>query len=293
MLTMIFFYFFNVFMSRSRLYGDDREAMLGNVLDNLNGLMQFTQSQKLGQIERSYYLGISDEDIQYMISHNPHETIKISTTSIYDGKGIAPPPEAHFCCFNMLLGKNNFDLISARVELNKYIKSKVPKKTWLLILIGVIVALSIPVVILIIQVRSVENNISRVNAFINSHEVVHRLAEIDRLQSDITMLNNIMSQAEMLYEWERTLPVANSHILDAIIFNHNVDIIVTNITFIDTTGVIRVTATCTRSTAPNDYVNALLANAFVSDVNYLGFSGTDGETFTFSVDIFLNAEGVR
>jgi len=56
---------------------------------------------------------------------------------------------------------------------------------------------------------------------------------------------------------------------------------------------VRVTATCINPFAPNDYINALLYNVFVRDVNYLGFSGNDGVVFTFDVDIVLNSEGVR
>jgi len=293
MLTMIFVDGSSVFMSRSRLFGDNREQKLDNILSNLNGLMQFTQSQKLGQITDSYYLGLTGIDIGYLEEHNVYEEIHITSCFIYDGRGDTPPPEMHFCCFNMLLDNKAFDLITALKELDKYIKSKKPKKTWLIVLILLFLVLAAPSVLLFLQVMAVEKDVAELDAFVNAPEVEQRLTEINVMKDETAKLAMIAMKADEMTEWKKAIPLITGNMLDAVIFHHNVDIFVTDFNFDEKDEVIRITATCTSSTAPNDYINAIVTNAFVRDINYLGFSGNDGEVFTFSVDIFLNTGGQR
>ncbi|MDR1670077.1 MAG: hypothetical protein LBR76_08970, partial [Oscillospiraceae bacterium] len=63
MLSLIFENGVNVFISRTRLYGDTKEQLAQTIIDNLGGLIQFNRSQKFGEVTDSYYLGVSAADL--------------------------------------------------------------------------------------------------------------------------------------------------------------------------------------------------------------------------------------
>ncbi|MCL2079532.1 MAG: hypothetical protein FWH17_06770 [Oscillospiraceae bacterium] len=293
MLTAIFVNGSNVFMSRTRLYGEAAQEKLTYILDNLNGLMQFTQSQKLGSLTHSYYVGIGASEVAYMQQQSPHEGITLCALAVQGRGEQAMPIEAHFCLFAAYLGRGNVDLIAARRELDKYIKSKGPKKAWLIFLIVYIFVLSAPAVYFLAQSVVLRNDIDDINAFLSSAEVQRALTEIETLRVETIALNEISTQAENVFAWQRSLPIANAVLLDEVIFDHGVDVVAREFNFNDRTGVVRLTASCTDSKAPNDFIETLLKSPLVSDIRYQGFTGSTGETFTFTVDIYLNGGGMK
>jgi hypothetical protein len=123
MLSMVFSKGVNVFISRTRLFGEENNELLQNVLDNLSGIIQFAQSEKFENIENSYYLGLKKADVDFMASINPYSEIVISELDVFQktagivrianalineipnvpGK-IKLPEEAHFVFMSALQG---------------------------------------------------------------------------------------------------------------------------------------------------------------------------------------------
>jgi hypothetical protein len=101
MLSMLFDNGNNVFMSRSRLYGEEKEQIYQHVLENLNGLIQFARSQNIGDITSSFYLGVGEGDLRLLEAFNPHPEIRLGTLSVIEDQGDIPP-SAHFACLNIL-----------------------------------------------------------------------------------------------------------------------------------------------------------------------------------------------
>ena len=292
MLSMLFINGSNVFMTRSRLYGDDKDLVIQNILENLNGLIQFTRSQKLGEITRSYYLGVNESDIRLMEAFNPHTDIRLGTLTIFESFGEIPA-DAHFSCLNMLYGGDGIDLIQARSDLDKYIKSKRPKKRWIPLLTAYILVLVAIAAYLWWENSKIDSGISEIQSYINSPAIVTVLSDLDKLNQEASYYENVLQQVEDKAAWEGALPKATSIMLDKIIYFHGVDVHVTSFEFNESTGVVRVSANCADANISADYVDALYFSGVASSVNYQGYGSMADGVFTFTVDITLNIEGVK
>jgi len=292
MLSMLFVEGSNVFMTRSRLYGEEKEQVFQNVLENLNGLIQFARSQSLGEITKSYYLGANESDIRLLEAFNPYTDIQLDTITIYESFGEIPPT-AHFASLNMLYGDDGIDLIAARAELEKYVKAKKPKKLWIPLLAAYIVVLAAMAVYLWWQNANVDRQIADLDSYITSPDIVQKQTEINDLNKEITYYGEIARQIDDKTAWENTMPKAASHMMDMIVYLHGVAVTVTSFEFNEATGVVRVSATCADANVSADYVDALYRSGVASSIGYQGYgSGQDG-LFTFSIDITLNVGGAE
>ena len=286
MLSLIFEDGNNVFMSRSRLYGEDNDEFLRSVLNNLNGLIQFNRSQNFGEIERSYYMGLSEGDMAQINALNPHSNIQMKPLILYNGKD-APPHNAHFACLNTMLGNESIDLITALKELGDYIKGKKPRRIWLPLIAAFAAVLAIPVVYLLLELNSVKNDVEEVFSYVYSGEVMRKKDELAALAEELAFYEDITYQFERNSAWENSLPQISSQALDEIIFLHGKDISVTSIDFDESTGIIRVYAKCANANTPTEYVDALTASGIASSIEYHGYDSDPEGLFTFYVDIYL------
>ena len=291
MLSMLFENGNNIFISRSRLYGEEKEQVYRSVLENLNGLIQFTRSQKISEITRSYYMGISDADMQLLDAFNPHTDIALSPLSAYLGKGELPP-EAHFASLNMLFG-GGIDLLAARIALDKYVKSQRPKKLWIPFLAIYILVLAAIASVLGYLVIQETRKINEINEYIKRPAIVEKLNEIGILQRETRFYNEIIRQVDEKADWEESMPLASSRTLNTIIVTHGVDVEVRNFEFNADTGVLRVRATCEDATVASDYVDALYDFGVAQKIEYRGYGSTMDGDFVFTIDITLKTGGAR
>ena len=292
MLSMLFENGNNIFMSRTRLYGDEKEQVFQSVLENLNGLIQFTRSQNIGEITESYYLGVDGNDLRLLDAFNPYTTIRIGTLAVYTGQTDIPP-NAQFACLDMLFGDTGLNLIVSRAQLDKHIKSKRPKRRWIPLLVVLAVILAAPTVYLLVEVNRTETMISNVRDYIISPTVSTKRAELEELSNETSFYIDIVRQIDEKNGWEASLPLASSRVIDLIVHQHGVDVTVMSFDFNESTGTIRVIASFTVIGESADYVDALYASDFIRSIDYKGFNvGSDG-TFTFPVDITLNTRGAE
>ncbi|MCL2198583.1 MAG: hypothetical protein FWB80_06645 [Defluviitaleaceae bacterium] len=292
MLSMLFVKGSFIFMSRARLYGDDKEQNNEIILENLNGLIQFTQSQNLDEIRESFYLGINHSDVVMLAERNTHPEISLNSMAVYRStKGKDIPPQAHFACLDMLYGKTGIELLDARRELDKYIKRKRPKKVWIPLLILYIILLALPAGWLLHEINIVENDIQEIEAFINAPQTVQKMEELNDIIQRTAEYNNVLRQAEALADWESLMPPAASHIAEFIIFGHGVDVTVNSFDFNERTGIVRISAITPDASTSVHYVDALYASGLVQAVFYQGYgSGADGMV-SFTIEIVLYVEG--
>jgi len=287
MLSMLFENGNNIFMSRSRLIGEEKEQIFQSVLQNLSGLIQFTKAQNIEDITNSYYLGISEADISILEAFNPYTDIKLGTLQVYSGKGEIPP-DAHFACLNMLYG-GGIDLLSARMALEKYVKSQRPKKLWIPILIVYFVVLAGIVGVLFFLNYQEQQKIDEIKAYLQTTEQKQR--EIEGIMRETAYYNEILRQMDEKTDWEDSLPKASSDTFDIIAFRHYVAVKVQSLEFDEKTGIVRVRATCADANVASDYVDKLYDMGVAETVEYRGYgSGGEGE-FTFTIDITLKTGG--
>jgi len=195
MLSLLFENGNNIFMSRSRLYGEEKEQVFQNVLENLNGLIQFTRSQKIGEITVSYYLGVAEADMRLLDAFNPHPDIRLGTLRVIEGQGDIPP-SAHFACLNMVYGGDSIDLISRRKDLDKYVKAKRPKKLWIPFLIIYVVVLAGIAGYLWWQNSILDSSINEIKNFLYAPATVEKQAELQALGRETNMYNSIATHVD-------------------------------------------------------------------------------------------------
>jgi hypothetical protein len=285
---MIFVDGSNIFMSRTRLYGEEKEQVLGNVIESLNGLIQFVQSQKHEAITASYYLGISKADVNILEARNPHTNIKLDAFILNE----TIPPQAHFVCLNTRFGKGKIDLLLARKDLDKYIEKKRKKKVWIPILAVYAFLLFAAAAYLRWEIYTIETDVADIQNYIDSPEISQRLELLSLLMLETARHNEVVRQIEYKTSWLSALPVATSELLDFIIHNHRTPVTVIDFDFNEGSNVVRVTATAENAQFSTDYVNALYNRGVAYNVHYQGY-GSIGDLFRFTIDITLAVEGVN
>ena len=292
MLSMLFEHGRNVFITRTRLYGEEKEMLFQNMLEPLNGLIQFARAQQFADIKWSYYLGLNSADERLLDALNPHPEISVGVLDPYAGhEGLSP--SAHFVCLNMMFGDNSIDLLAARRDLDKYKKSKRPKKLWIPIMAAYVVLLALPIVYLKLNVDKADDKVREVMAYIEAPAAIEKKLELDALSRETNLYGGAITQVEEKAAWEDAMPKARSDMLDLIIYSHGVDVTVMSFEFDEKTGVVQVKATCADAGVSTDYVDALYRSKVAKSVDYKGY-GSDAEgLFSFTVDITLNVEGAQ
>ncbi|MDR0292963.1 MAG: hypothetical protein LBH95_02280 [Oscillospiraceae bacterium] len=293
MVSLIFQNGNNVFMSRSRLYGDTKEALFQNALDNLSGLIQFNRSQKFEELTHCYYLGVNEADLRLMEAINPYGDLQMGIIDIQKATDNAIPYDAPFAYMDMLIGNDGIDLIAARKELNRHIRQQKHRKLWIPLLALYVVALAAPCLYFWGMARSAGKDIDRVNGFLNDPAILLRQAELEALTQELNIYSRIKQQLDAKLEWEGSLAEASSAMLDQIIFLHGQAVSVTRVDFSEKAGTVRVSAKCADPDTPHDYVEALYRSGLAAYIDYPGYTNEGEDKYGFSIVITLAGKGAE
>jgi hypothetical protein len=284
--SMIFENGSNVFMSRARLYGETKEQIFQNVLDNLNGLINFNRSQKFSEITQCYYLGVTDADIRLLSTLNPYGGIEMHSLDL-TGPGSILPPEAHFAYLNAVLPADRIDLITARKELDKHLKSSKPRKTAPVLLLLYILLLAAPIAFMWMQVNGLDKDIEDIERFLSDPVIEERQAELERREIDTRSFRSIVDQYNELIEWEESLNRASSRLLDLFIVQFRGMAAVIRFDYDERANIVRIEAVSADPDSATRYVDALKASELVSEIYYTGYTvDSEGET-NFKIDVTL------
>jgi len=289
MLSMIFVGGSNIFTSRTRLYGDENDKIHSSILANLNGLLQFARSQS-HEITESFYLGLNEADLVVLQENNPYPVIRIDSLKINEGEPYIPPT-AHFACLNTRFG-NGVDLLVARKELDKFIKRQRPKNLWVPALGIYILMLAGIAGFFLFEAARVGESAQDIYGYINSLAITARLELIETLQVETASYHNIARQAVEKAAWASSMPEAVSPMLNFVIYDHGVDITVTDFEFNERSS-IRVSAIAADAQFASDYIDALYDGGVARRVIYRGFGSGGSGMFTFTIDITLSLEGAE
>jgi len=289
MLSMIFQNGINVFMSRTRLYSEDYEQFIQSMLKNLSGFIQFNKSEQFNDIESSFYLGLTDADIQLMNEVNPYPDIKLEMLNIFNNvKGSEKLSEhSHFAYLNTLLSSNSIDFIRSYNMLDKLKKQNRPKKLWIPILAGLTAALACPVVIFSLQAARVDTDIKELNDYLTSEAVVVRSEELDQIIEQSSHYASICNKFKEKTEADSSEASVSNEILDLITQTSGGRVSIDQLGFQKSTGMIRVNGSSATETDSAEYVELLRKNDAIKSINYTGYSyGSTGE-YNFSIDVEL------
>lgn len=287
-LSMIFVNGVNTFLSRTRLYGETREQLVTNILDNLSGLNQFNKSAKFEDLAYSYYLGLSDGDMELMNSLNPYPDISLLKGDIFqNADGAAFLPEyAAFPYLHILLNEKHIDLLRSVKMINRLEEKKKPKKLWVPAIAGVVALIAVTIAALIFLTSGLDNKISEINEYLESADVTERLENIAILENEIAVLNDIINQANGITDLlEAKTPLT----VDALnlIINTSPNVSVSGLNFTEDGGTVRLSGSVPALDDLVRYVENLKLYKIVDDVTYRGYDADREGVYSFTIDVYL------
>jgi Tfp pilus assembly PilM family ATPase len=292
MLSVIFENGINVFMSRIRLYSDDKQQFASDIHNHLSGLIQFVKSEKLNDITRSYYLGLDRQDINLLQVISQHPTIEFLGLEIYgrsaQEKGLAP--SAHFAYLNISLPADSIDLMRSLRTLEKFKKLSKPKRPEIIIFAAIVLLLGAAVGFLFMQTRSVQREIDGVNRELEA--MAEKADELDRISDDTAFYLGLERQHELKTQIENSIAPISNEIIDVIFNTHSNRIAVSRIEFNEAGRTIRVAARSRHELGSVEYVEELTRSDLIETVLYTGYSyasDPEGLSYNFNIEIRLAA----
>ncbi|MDR0325903.1 MAG: hypothetical protein LBI19_07430 [Oscillospiraceae bacterium] len=277
----------NVFMSRSRLYGDTKEQIYQNVLENLNGLINFNRSQKFNEITQCYYLGVNEAEMRLIDALNPYAGIKMDMLDIFGSVSGKLPPEAHLVYLNMLMPSDSINLLTARRELDKHIKHKKPRKLWIPLMALYILLLALPSGYMWWQAYTVNQDIEEINAYLQDPEVLRKRAELDDVKAERGRYLNITGQYNEMTAWEESMTMVSSRLLDLFIRDYGDSVSVTQLDYDEKALQVRLSAKCAEEDIATYYTDFLKLSDMIEFVNFRGVTYDSNGLYSFSLDITL------
>lgn len=289
MLSMLFEKGVNVFMSRTRLYGDDYEQYIQSMLQNLSGLIQFNRSQNFNEIMYSYYLGLAKNDLTLMNEINPYPGITLEALNIFGSVvGVDKlPPELSFVFLNTLLEKDSIDLIQSCKKLQKLKKRQRPKKYWIPVLICLLALLAAPVAYLYYQMFEVSAQLDDVKAYVTGEAVVSKSNELDQIMAETSYYTGIVNQINGKIEWDESMVPVSATLLDLVTKTYSDKVTILQLDFNSDAGSLRVNGSSASEIDSAAYVDALKRSRLVDGVKYTGYNYDSEGKYNFSIDIAL------
>lgn len=291
MLSVIFEYGSIVFISRTRLYGEDNTDIVRNILDNLSGLIQFNKSENFSDITHSYYLGLNEEDLALMNVLNPH-AVNLASLDITRGARGAGKlgREAHFVYLNALTDKNGTDLIRSYDKHIKLQRRRRPKVLWPFALLALALVVAAPAVYFSYLVWGVDDDIAELSAYLGDSAVIEKSLELDVITVRTSYYKDILDQLEAKRAQEAG--AVSREVFDLITGTLSDRVGVSRIDYNEGTRVIQIQAKGITESDASEYIDALGRSSLVESINYTGYSYTSDGEYSFSISVTLAAKEV-
>ena len=291
MLSMIFQNGVNVFQSRSRLYGDDRQALVRSTLDGLSGIIQFNKSQNFADLTHCYYLGLSNSEMDFFRFNNDYPEISFNTLDVYRGAGADRlPPDAHLAYLGALIPDSEPDLFHSIKMLEKVKKDERPKNRFIPIAAGLVLVLAGALTFMGILMGSVEREVRDIKGYLNDPVTVAKREAIDTMLSDTYHINDLYTAVSEKKEYDALQPKLTRHLVDTIVGTGTWTVRVTGLDFKSDAGMVTVIATCTERESAN-FVEMLKKNSGIETVKYRGYGTDAAGDYVFTIDIIATGWG--
>jgi len=295
MLSMIYHDGVNMFQMRSRLYGEERQALIRSVADNLAGIIQFNKSQNFPELSHSLYIGLDDADVSTIIQYNQHPEINFGILDIYrNSSGTEQlPPDAHFVFLNAMMPESEPDLFYNIRMLEKERKQAQPKNRMIPIVAcaGLIVAIALSAVLVLTML--VRTEIRNLNDWLTHPTNVAYAQQIAELEANTAHINTLVATVAVVIDEINARAAISSPFIETVIQTGGNDIYVSAFSFISANETLAVTAISIDEHEAARYVDALKRDPIIKDVYYTGYNyGTTG--FGFTIDVIKTGwkEGV-
>jgi hypothetical protein len=290
MLSLLFDGGVNIFMSRNRLYSENREQLIQDVIGNLSGLIQFAKSEKFNDIQYSCYLGLDENDMRYMQAVNPYTNIQLGVLDIRDGVRGAEQldPDAHFAFLNTLLDDGSIDLIRSYKSMGKMKKRERPKRGWIAALVVLVVLLAVPVALFMWQESVITQRTQEINDYVNDPEIAMRSANLDLIGMETARYANIRDSVRRYEDANAAMPAISDELLDLITETNSDRIDISSFDFNESGGTLRLSGTGITIDDGATYALELEENPLVVTTNFTGTGETGDGRFGFSLNVLLS-----
>jgi len=287
MLSMVFENGENIFMSRSRIYEDENTRVFQSILESLGDLIEYARTPGFAEITGSYYLGVNQEDMEMLVTLNPYSGVQIDVLEVYDDKSVIPP-DAFFAGLNMFFGNNAINFIAAYKELNKSDTAKTFGKFWIPIIAAYMILLIAPTFYLWLELDRVEAGTDEIIAYIESPAIIQKQKELNDINAETVFYNDLVRQIDEKTKWEGSMPKVTGRMMDLIVFLHGVDVAITYFDFNESTGIVRISASCADAGVTADFVDAIENSGIALSVDYQGYGSGEDNSYIFTADITLD-----
>ena len=295
MLSMVFENGVNVFMSRTRLFYENTEVLARTLAESLSGLMQFNRSQQLEEIRASYYMGLSEEELEFLKEYNPHSGVELAAVDLYQdlfGRNKIVP-KLNFASLGILLPEKSIDFLHSYHE-KKKIKNNGESRDMKPILLGGLVALLVaPILFLAVSTAQMHQKIDKLNEYINDPIIQEKTKELDSLSEEMTYWGTVQSQLSQKETQEATRIKLSGDLLDMITQTNAANVSVSLVEYEEDTAIMMVSGNASTEKDSAAFVESLKHNAMVESVEYTGYSYGTGErkSFNFTIEVKFLTKG--
>ncbi|MCL2069067.1 MAG: hypothetical protein FWH00_04125 [Oscillospiraceae bacterium] len=289
MLSMLFENGVNVFVSRTRLYSEDQEQLVQDIIRNISGLIQFTQSEKLSEITTSYYLGVDEQAVRDIYAAMPFHEIRVKMLNLAE-YCTGYKPSAYFAVLGTHL-ESGVDLIQSLKKLVRFGRPQKPKNYFIPAAAVIAVLIAAPVIWFHMQTSALNSQIGGVNSFIHSAAVREQSAVINDLFEQTAFYNEVIRQRDEKDAYLKSLPHISKQELDMITRTRSDIVTVVMFDYNEERSVVRVNGRSANEYDSAAYTGALKSSPLITGVVYTGYH-YDEYGYNFSIDItFAPREG--
>ena len=272
----------NVFSTRSRLAFDNEMSLIQSIANNYPSLVRFMSSEKLPEIENSYYLGLTDHQLEMLKMHGDN----LHGFNLFGHSRRAAAAVTNTCHMSFIGAYNNgINLLDSLKNMKKYMREYKPlSPMWAIPAAGVMIIAALYLVPTLLT-RPIQNEIDSINRWLNDPETNAKLNEIDEITNKTTnMIAVIIEMEEALLDGERYDQLSEELLNLLVTTDRNV---IVETLRLDEMGIIILNGSSDTETDSARYVAMLSASDLVGDVSYTGYRYDNAERYRFSLQINL------
>jgi len=271
MLSIVFSNGENVFSTRSRLNYDNELGVLQSVADNYPLLVRFMKSEKLPDIEKSYYLGLSAEQLEKLSLHGEN----LAGFDLLGGSKSTHKIDnichlSFMCAFN----EDGMNLVESYRNIKKNMREhKRISPLWALPIVGVLVvaaAYLIPTML----TRPLDDDIKEFERYLNDPYTISQLEEIEEIKAETAGMSGVIGEMEDALKESKAHMNLTSEVADLIMRSDD-NVIIDNFRLTGSRS-LAISGSGDSETSAEEYVRMLSVHRLIDSVSHQGYRYNTG-----------------
>ncbi len=271
-----------MFSTRTRLVGDEPEALVEELLGSLTGIVQFNK-----QISRAFYLGLEPETLA-LLSARKHYNIEAEILPLNPGADLTGgedlPSSSHFAVLAALRGEKSMNFVRAAKRGSAAPK---PKLSRLQAVLGA-AALAVLLLYGLLFFQTYRNNleIGRLTDYLQDPENLAAQERSDQLEGWMESLFTVQTQLEAAQQAVTYYPAIDQAMIDWL-FGRAANVSIQRIDFDAAGPTLRLTYNSATELDSSNYVEMIRSYEDFASVVYTGYSAQADWGYTFEISITL------